>query len=106
MRRRCTLHAARACHPPAWFDFVIVPRKMPQTKPKALNYALTSARGRYVVVYDAEDHPQPDQLRKAVAAFAAAPGEREEGRRPLACLQAGLNHYNPREKLAGASVHH
>ena len=97
-----TLNAAKACGPPACFELIIVPGSTPQTKPKALNYALIGARGRYVVVYDAEDRPQPDQLRKAVAAFEGAERDRqkrsEEGlepeERPLACLQAGLNHYN------------
>ncbi len=82
-----TLRAARACASCAHFEFVIVPKASPQTKPKALNYALASARGDYVVVYDAEDRPQKDQLRKAVAAFRAGDAD-------LACLQAGLNHYN------------
>lgn len=91
-----TIAAARACAPPTCFEFVIVPSAQPQTKPKALNYALSGARGHYVVVYDAEDRPDTDQLRKAVAVFEQAnevhlPGE---GDRPLACLQAGLNHYN------------
>ena len=90
-----TLRAANLCNPPACFEFIIVPKRMPQTKPKALNYALSDARGRYIVVYDAEDRPQSDQLRKAVAAFARAQGEHGEGSEPpLACLQAGLNHYN------------
>jgi cellulose synthase/poly-beta-1,6-N-acetylglucosamine synthase-like glycosyltransferase len=67
---------------------IIVPDRSPRTKPKALNYALTFASGDYVVVFDAEDRPEPDQLRKAAAAFASAkPG--------LACLQARLNVYNP-----------
>jgi glycosyltransferase XagB len=92
-----TLAAARACNPPVYFEFVVVPKQCPQTKPKALNYALPLARGRYVVVFDAEDRPQPDQLRKAIAAFAQADFptvEQGADLRPLACLQAGLNHYN------------
>ncbi|MCP4934620.1 MAG: glycosyltransferase [bacterium] len=93
-----TLRAANLCDLPDCFEFVIVPKKMPQTKPKALNFALTNAKGHYVVVYDVEDRPQPDQLRKAVSAFANAQKEQMEGdERPLACLQAGLNHYNPQE---------
>ena len=43
----------------------------PQTKPRALNIALSSARGDLVVVYDAEDAPAPDQLRLAASRFAA-----------------------------------
>lgn len=75
---------------PAHFDVIIVPKQGPQTKPKALNYALHFARGEFVVIYDAEDLPQVDQLRKAVAYFRA---EGEE----LACLQAQLNYYNAYE---------
>src|SRR5690606_33668116 len=71
-------------------DFIIVPDSEPRTKPKALNYALNFAVGDFAVVYDAEDRPDPDQLRKAVAAFARAPAE-------VICLQARLDYYNPTE---------
>jgi len=64
------------------FELIIVPDQEPRTKPKALNFALPMARGEFVVVYDAEDIPQPDQLRRAVALFADEPG--------LDCLQAEL----------------
>ena len=36
-----------------------MPELHPRTKPKALNYALPLARGEYVVIYDAEDRPEP-----------------------------------------------
>ena len=72
---------------PPCFELLVVPPGGPQTKPKALNYALATARGDFVVVYDAEDQPDPDQLRKAVHRFGQAEFD-------LACLQAGLNHYN------------
>jgi len=36
-----------------------VPPSKPQTKPKACNFALRFARGEYLVVYDAEDRPDP-----------------------------------------------
>ncbi len=65
------------------FEIVTVPPIGPRTKPKALNVALALARGSFVVVYDAEDVPEPDQLRRAVAAFRA-------GDDRLACLQASL----------------
>lgn len=68
---------------PPQFDVVVAPPGHPRTKPRALNVALPLARGDYTVVYDAEDVPDPDQLRLAVAAFAAAPPE-------VACLQARL----------------
>jgi glycosyltransferase XagB len=74
---------------------VTVPAGTPRTKPRALSYGLTFARGNYVVVYDAEDRPEPDQLLRAVAMF------RSSGSK-LGCLQAGLNIYNPRQSLATA----
>ncbi len=72
---------------PSTFRVITVPDAAPRTKPKAANYALQFARGDYVVVYDAEDRPEPDQLRAAIAAFARA------GKR-VACVQARLNVYN------------
>ncbi|HXI86092.1 MAG TPA: glycosyltransferase family 2 protein, partial [Parvularculaceae bacterium] len=69
------------------FDCLVIPPSAPKTKPKACNHALHLARGELLVVYDAEDAPEPDQLRKAAAAFAA-------GDARLACLQARLNYYN------------
>jgi cellulose synthase/poly-beta-1,6-N-acetylglucosamine synthase-like glycosyltransferase len=51
------------------FEIIRVPPSQPQTKPKACNFALRFARGEYLVVYDAEDRPEPDQLRKVVEAF-------------------------------------
>jgi cellulose synthase/poly-beta-1,6-N-acetylglucosamine synthase-like glycosyltransferase len=65
------------------FEIITAPPIGPRTKPKALNVALPFARGAFTAVYDAEDAPEPDQLRRAVAAFMAA-DER------LACLQASL----------------
>lgn len=56
----------------------------PRTKPKALNDALALARGEFLTVFDAEDRPDPQQLRAAVAAFAA-------GDERLACVQAPLH---------------
>ncbi|MDB5560943.1 MAG: glycosyltransferase [Hyphomicrobiales bacterium] len=64
------------------FTLIAVPKARPHTKPKALNYALPFVRGQHVVVYDAEDIPDPDQLRLAASRFAADPG--------LDCLQAEL----------------
>jgi cellulose synthase/poly-beta-1,6-N-acetylglucosamine synthase-like glycosyltransferase len=60
---------------------------LPRTKPKACNYALRFARGDYLVVYDAEDRPEPDQLRKSIESFRTAPPE-------TVCLQARLAIYN------------
>ena len=65
-----------------------MPALAPQTKPKALNYALQFARGEFVVVYDAEDRPEPGQLRQALEVFRA-------GAPNLVCVQAQLNIDNP-----------
>jgi cellulose synthase/poly-beta-1,6-N-acetylglucosamine synthase-like glycosyltransferase len=67
---------------------VIAPPGQPRTKPRALNIGLSQARGEYVVIYDAEDQPDSDQLRKAVGMFATMPDN-------VGCLQARLNFYNP-----------
>jgi glycosyltransferase XagB len=69
-----------------------VPPTEPRTKPKALNYGLTAAGGELVTIYDAEDRPDPLQLRKAAVAMAAAP-------RDLACVQAKLDFFNPHQNL-------
>jgi cellulose synthase/poly-beta-1,6-N-acetylglucosamine synthase-like glycosyltransferase len=71
---------------------VEVPPAEPRTKPKALNYALTECCGEIVAVYDAEDLPEPLQLRRAAIGLAAG-GPR------LACLQAQLNYFNPEQNL-------
>ena len=67
---------------------ITVPDGAPRTKPRALNYGLTFARGEFVAIYDAEDVPDPGQLRAAVAAFRSAGSE-------TACVQARLSIYNP-----------
>ncbi len=82
-----TVAAARALDLPSTMEIVVVPAREPRTKPKALNYALPLARGDYLVIYDAEDRPEPDQLRRAFAAFGAGPPN-------LATVQARLNLYN------------
>jgi cellulose synthase/poly-beta-1,6-N-acetylglucosamine synthase-like glycosyltransferase len=87
-----TIAAARAARLPSYFTFVIVPPGGPQGKPKACNCGLIHARGDYVVIYDAEDIPEPDQLKKVYATFrAAAP--------TIACVQCQLNFYNPEQNL-------
>jgi cellulose synthase/poly-beta-1,6-N-acetylglucosamine synthase-like glycosyltransferase len=65
-----TLSAIIAERLPPRFDVVIAPPGKPRTKPRALNVALDVARGGLVCVYDAEDEPAPDQLRRAAARFA------------------------------------
>lgn len=76
-RRAVRRHAAAAR-----FEVITVAPGGPRTKPKALTFALPFARGDLVVVFDAEDRPEPDQLRKAAAAFRERPD--------LGCVQARL----------------
>ncbi|HEX2255771.1 MAG TPA: glycosyltransferase family 2 protein [Afifellaceae bacterium] len=87
-----TLGALRrhATMPP--FEIVTVPKMQPRTKPKALAFPVPFARGEMVVVYDAEDRPEPEQLRHAAAAFAADP--------TLGCVQARLTPDNSESWLA------
>ncbi len=75
---------------PETIEVIVVPASHPQTKPKALNYALPFARGQLLTIYDAEDIPEPMQQRMAAAAFTKLPCE-------IACLQAELTFYNPNE---------
>lgn len=69
------------------FEAIVVPGIGPRTKPKALAFAHLFSRGEFVVIYDAEDDPDPRQLREAHARFAAEP--------ELACVQAPLLIDNP-----------
>jgi len=82
-----TVAQAEALAPQGPFEVIAVPPSLPRTKPKAANFALPFARGDLLVIYDAEDRPEPDQLRKAVARFRRLP-------RKTACLQARLRFYN------------
>ncbi len=73
--------AARKTRMPV--SVIAVPAAGPRTKPKALNVALPFAHGTFTVIYDAEDRPEPNQLRCALQAFRAAGND-------LACVQARL----------------
>jgi cellulose synthase/poly-beta-1,6-N-acetylglucosamine synthase-like glycosyltransferase len=77
---------------PAYVKVVVVPHSFPKTKPKACNYGLSHATGEYLVIYDAEDIPDPLQLKKAYLAFQSAPND-------VLCLQAKLNYFNPNQNL-------
>jgi len=89
-----TLAAIVALRLPARYEVIVAPPGAPSTKPRALNVALPALRGELVVVYDAEDRPDPDQLRLAAAAFAADRG--------LDCLQARLVIDNPSDSWLSA----
>lgn len=85
-----TIAAAKQLGLEGNFEIIRVPHSLPKTKPKACNYALQFSRGEFVTIYDAEDKPEPDQLKKVVAAFRQAPPN-------TVCIQARLNYYNARE---------
>lgn len=88
-----TLGALKRLRPPETMGIIHVPPSNPRTKPKACNVALQQIRGEYLVIYDAEDAPARDQLKRSIALF-----ERDGGK-DLACLQAPLNYYNRAENL-------
>lgn len=77
-----TIAVARATPRPQWMRLLIAPPGYPRTKPRALNHALSVSTGEFLTIYDAEDDPDPLQLREAASRFADDPG--------VACLQAPL----------------
>lgn len=87
-----TIDAIRALNLPPHFRLVVVPESQPQTKPKACNYGLLQADGEYVVIFDAEDRPDPDQLKKVYLAFQKADPA-------VTCVQAKLNYFNQDQNL-------
>ncbi len=84
---RETIDIVRSMDLPFNFTPIVVPSSTPKTKPKACNYGLLTARGEFVVIYDAEDQPERDQLKKAYLAFRDLPEE-------YVCVQAKLNYFN------------
>ena len=99
-----TLAVCQRANLPPNYEMIVCPDCLPKTKPKACNHGLERARGEYLVIYDAEDRPEPDQLKKAVVAFQRVNRPRRGlarlfGRRETVCLQAKLNYYNPTQNL-------
>lgn len=87
-----TINSVKSMTLPSYIRVIIVPDSDPRTKPKACNYGLSFARGELLVVFDAEDIPDPMQLKKAYLGFATLP-------RDIRCLQAKLNYYNPNQNF-------
>lgn len=87
-----TIEAAKAMNLPEYISIRVVPDSQPKTKPKACNYGLHFAKGEYLVIYDAEDDPDPLQLKKVYAAF-------QKSAANVKCIQAKLNFYNPHQNL-------
>ena len=89
---RATVDAVQSMELPDFISAVVTPDSFPKTKPKACNLGLARATGEYLVIYDAEDRPEPDQLKKAVVGFRSSSPD-------VICLQARLNFYNQRQNL-------
>ena len=87
-----TRAAIDGANPPSYFHVITIPKGSPQTKPRACNVGLFFSTGDFLVIYDAEDTPDPDQLKKAVIAFDRA-GE------STVCVQASLNFFNATENF-------
>jgi cellulose synthase/poly-beta-1,6-N-acetylglucosamine synthase-like glycosyltransferase len=87
-----TIEAIRALNLPPHFRMVVVPNAQPKTKPKACNYGLLQAEGRHVVIFDAEDRPEADQLKKVVLAFRKADPR-------VVCIQCKLNYFNRSQNI-------
>ena len=83
-----TIDAARNCEDSEAITIVLVP-------PKACNYGLHFATGDVVTIFDAEDLPEPLQLRRVVAAFRDLPDT-------VACVQAKLVYHNGHQNLLTA----
>lgn len=86
--RRALISARR----PSWLQVLVAPPGSPTTKPRALNVGLSLARPGLLTVYDAEDEPDPGQLREAAARFHRAADD-------LACLQAPLRIRAPGRRM-------
>ncbi len=87
-----TIAAFKEIDPPDYIQDVIVPTSQPKTKPKACNYGLIRARGEYAVIFDAEDQPDSDQLKRVIVAFNKIPAD-------VICIQVKLNYFNRNQNL-------
>ncbi len=75
------------------YELIFIPDFEPRTKAKACNYALKFVRGEYLVIFDADDIPDQNQLHIALETF------NRSNDLALVCLQAKLNYYNSDENL-------
>ncbi len=87
-----TLKAAMKAQPPSNWRLMVVPDCQPKTKPKACNIGLYLARGENLVIYDAEDIPEPNQLKSSIVAF-------QKNGPEYVCFQAALNYFNANENF-------
>ncbi|PJD92727.1 MAG: hypothetical protein CK424_03870 [Legionella sp.] len=87
-----TLAALQHFDLPWYYHILLVPPGTPRSKPRACNYGLQFALGKYLTIFDGEDRPDADQLKKALQKFKASNDN-------VACVQAALNFYNYRENI-------
>lgn len=87
-----TFNAVKNLKFPCIFDPVIIPYAQPKTKPKACNYGLYFSKGKYLAIYDAEDIPDSDQLKRVNALFNKLPDE-------YIVVQCALNYFNKTENF-------
>lgn len=87
-----TINAAKKLNLPKYFKVLVVPHSFPKTKPKACNYGFNHSTGEFVVIYDAEDKPDPLQLKKAYLGFMKTSEK-------TVCLQSKLNYFNTDHNL-------
>lgn len=73
-------------------EILLVPAADPRTKPKACNYGLHFTTGEIVTIFDAEDLPEPLQLRRVVVVFDRLGDD-------VACVQAKLAFHNGTQNL-------
>lgn len=73
-------------------QLIKVPVGTISTKPRSCNYALGFSRGSLITIYDAEDRPDRDQLKKIVLGF-------RQSRLTTVCIQSRLNYYNSRRNI-------
>lgn len=87
-----TIDAVKKYPLPSYYRSLIIPTGYPRTKPRACNFGLVHAYGEYLVVYDVEDRPESDQLRKVLNTF-------RQKDKSIFCVQCRLNYYNIRQNL-------
>lgn len=87
-----TLPALEKAGLPDWIEVVVAPPAKPKTKPRACNHGLQRARGEFLVIFDAEDRPEPDQLKQAVHLFRLSDPK-------VVCVQAQLAYHNHDQNL-------
>ena len=91
-RDTATKRAILDADPAEFIRIVEIPPGKPQTKPRSCNAGLLLAKGDLIVIYDAEDRPDPGQLRVVAAQFLGSDDK-------LACVQAKLMVSNARQSF-------